>query len=78
MGLHCTKNQHDAIRTIIDRLTKSSHFLAMKMIDALVKLSRLYIQEIIRLHGIPLVIISDRGPRFVLGFWESLQSAMVW
>lgn len=46
------------------------------MIDSLEKLVRLYIQEIIRLHGVPVSIISDRDPRFVSQFWKSLQKAM--
>lgn len=46
------------------------------MIDSLEKLARLYIQEIIRLHGVPVSIISDRDPRFVSQFWKSLQKAM--
>lgn len=51
IGLPHTKNQDDAIWTIVDRLTKYCHFLESKMIDSLDKLSRLHIQKIIRLHG---------------------------
>ena len=61
---------------IVDRSTKSAHFLVVKTIDSLVTLSRLYIEEIVRLHGVPLSIISDRDPRFVSLFWKSLQLAM--
>lgn len=76
VGLPRTKNQHDAVWVIVDRLTKSVHFLPMKMTDPLEKLARLYIHEIVRLHGVPVSIVSDRDSRFVSHFWRSLQMAM--
>lgn len=72
-GLPRTKNQHDVIWTIVDRRTKSSHFLAIKMTNAFVKLSWLYIRLIILLHGVLVSIVSDRDPRFVSRFWESTE-----
>ena len=60
----------------MDRLTKSAHFLPVKANDSLHTLSTLYIREIIRLHGVPLSIVSDRDPRFVSQFWKSLQAAL--
>ena len=54
---------------IVDRLTKAAHFLVMKTIDPLTTLSRLYFKDIVRLHGVPLSIVSDRDPRFVSQFW---------
>jgi hypothetical protein len=67
-----TKRAHDTIWVIVDRLTKSAHFLAMRITDSLEKLAQLYIDEIIRLHGVPLTIISDRDSRFTSRFWKSL------
>ena len=61
---------------IVDRLTKSAHFLGMKTTDTTETLSQLYIREIVRLHGVPLSIVSDRDSRFVARFWQSLQQAM--
>ena len=49
---------------VVDRLTKSALFLAMKTIDSMNSLAKLYIQEIVRLHGMPLSIVSDRDPKF--------------
>ena len=61
---------------IVDRLTKSAHFLGMKTTDTTETLSQLYIREIVRLHGVPLSIVLDRDSRFVARFWKSLQQAM--
>ena len=71
-----TSRKHDAIWVIVDRLTKSAHFLAVRMTFTLEEFCRLYIWEIVRLHGIPVSIVSDRGPRFTVQFWKSFQKAM--
>ena len=61
---------------IVDRVTKSAHFLRVKVSYPLNKLAELFIQEIVRLHGVPSSIMSDRDPKFTSHFWESLQTAM--
>ena len=71
-----TLQKHDAVWVIVDRLTKSAHFLAVRMTFALERFCRLYIREIVRLHGIPVSIVSDRDPRFTAHFWKSFQKAM--
>ena len=71
-GLPRTQRQHDAIWVIIDRLMKSSHFLPVNVEDSLEKLAQLYVDEIVRLHGVPVSIVSDRDPRFTSRFWPSL------
>ena len=71
-----TQRQHDAIWVIVDRLTKSVHFLPVSNDDPLDKLAQLYVEEIVRLHGVPISIVSDRDPRFTSIFWSSLQDAM--
>ena len=71
-----TSRGHDAIWVIVDRLTKLAHFLAVRMTLTLEEFFRLYIQEIIQLHGVPIFIVSDRDPRFTTHFWESFQRAM--
>uniref|UniRef100_A0A2N9G885 RNA-directed DNA polymerase n=1 Tax=Fagus sylvatica TaxID=28930 RepID=A0A2N9G885_FAGSY len=76
VGLPRSLKGHDAIWVIVDRLTKSAHFLPIKVNFTLDKLARLYIQEIVRLHGAPVSIVSDRDPRFTARFWKSLQAAM--
>ena len=67
---------HDAIWVIVDRLTKSSHFLPIKTTFSLDRLAQLYVMEIVRLHGVPISIVSDRDPRFTSKFWNSLHKAM--
>ena len=71
-----TTPKHDAVWVIVDRLTKSAHFLAMLMTFTLEEFCRLYIWEIVRLHGVPISIVSDRDPRFTTQFWKSFQKAM--
>ena len=67
---------HDTMWVIVDRLTKSAHFLVMNLRMPMAKLAQLYIREIVRLHGVPSSIVSDRDPRFTSWFWQTLQSAM--
>ena len=76
MGLPRTQKSHDAVWVIVDRLTKSAHFLPVRMDYSLDRLARLYIDEIVRLHGVPVSIVSDRDPRFTSRFWGSLQRAL--
>ena len=71
-----TQQKHDAVWVIVDRLTKSAHFLALWMTFSLERFCRLYIREIVRLHGIPVSIVSDRDPRFTKNFWKSFQKVM--
>ena len=68
--------KHDAVWVIVDRLTKSAHFLAVRMTFTLEEIYRLYILEIVRLHGVSVSIVSDRDPRFTAHFWKSFQKAM--
>ena len=58
-GLPRTQRQHNAIWVIVDRLTKSAHFLPVNVEDSLEKLAQLYVDEIVRLHGVPISIVSD-------------------
>ncbi|GJV48442.1 putative reverse transcriptase domain-containing protein [Tanacetum coccineum] len=75
-GLPRTSSGYDSIWVIVDRLTKSAHFLPMKKIDSMEKLTRLYLKEVVCRHGVPLSIISDRDSRFASRFWGSLQNAL--
>ena len=63
--------KHDAIWVIVDRLTKSAHFLAVQITFTLEEFCRLYIREIVRLHGVPVSIVLDRDPWFTAQFWKS-------
>ena len=75
-GLPRTQRQHDVIWVIVDRLTKSAHFLPVNVEDSLEKLAQLYVDEIVRLHGVPVSIVSDRDPSFTSRFWPSLQTTL--
>ncbi|GJU37303.1 putative nucleotidyltransferase, ribonuclease H [Tanacetum coccineum] len=71
-----TSNEHNTIWVIVDRLTKSAHFIATRETDSMETLTRLYIKEIVSRHGVPISIISDRNSHFTSRFWQSLQSAL--
>ena len=73
-GFPLTQKKHDAIWVIVDRLTKSAHFLPIRLDYSMDRLADLYVNEIVKLHGI-LMIVSDRNPRFTSRFWKELQSA---
>ena len=68
-----TQRKHDAVWVIVDRLTKSAQFLPVRLDYAMDRLMELYVSEIVRLHEIPLSIVSDRDPRFTSRFWKQLQ-----
>ncbi|GKE03704.1 putative reverse transcriptase domain-containing protein, partial [Tanacetum coccineum] len=71
-----TSNEHDTIWVIVDRLTKSAHFIPTRETDSMETLTRLYIKEIVSQHGVPISIILDRDSHFTSRFWQSLQSAL--
>ena len=60
--------RHDEVLVIVDRLTKSAYFLAVMMTFTLEELYRLYIREIVWLHGVLVSIVSDRDPKFMAHF----------
>jgi hypothetical protein len=64
LGLPREKRGNDAIWVIVDRLTKFALFLPVKMTDPVDKLAKMYVNEVVRLHGVPISIVSDRDPRF--------------
>ena len=76
IGLPQTQRQHDAIWVIVDRLTNSAHFLPVNVEDSLEKFAKLYVDEIVRLHRVPVLMVSNREPRFTSRFWPSLQAAL--
>ncbi|GJT22860.1 reverse transcriptase domain-containing protein [Tanacetum coccineum] len=71
-----TSGRHDLIWVIVDRLTKLTHFLAIRKDYKTERLARLYINEIIARHVVPVSIISDRDSYFTSKFWQSLQNAL--
>ncbi|GJR53128.1 reverse transcriptase domain-containing protein [Tanacetum coccineum] len=71
-----TKSGHDTIWVIVDRLTKSAHFLATREDYSTERLAKLYIDEIVARYGVPVSIILDQGGRFTSRFWKTLQKAL--
>ena len=60
VGLPKTTKCHDAIWVVVNQLTKSAHFIPIKTTFSLEQLADLYVREIVRLHGVPKSIVSDR------------------
>nr|GEU84617.1 putative reverse transcriptase domain-containing protein [Tanacetum cinerariifolium] len=71
-----TSSGHDTIWVIVDRLTKSVHFLPMREDYKMDRLAGLYLNEIVARHDVPISIISDRDSRFTSRFWQSMQAAL--
>ncbi|GKA72837.1 putative reverse transcriptase domain-containing protein [Tanacetum coccineum] len=71
-----TSSGHDTIWVIVDRLTKSAYFLPMREDYKMERLARLYLNEIVARHGVPISIISDCDSRFTSRFWQSMQEAL--
>ncbi|GKA43625.1 reverse transcriptase domain-containing protein [Tanacetum coccineum] len=71
-----TSSGHDIIWVIVDRLTNSGHFLPMREDYKMDRLARLYLNEIVARHGVPISIISDHDSRFTSRFWQSMQEVL--
>nr|GFB94062.1 retrotransposon protein, putative, Ty3-gypsy subclass [Tanacetum cinerariifolium] len=69
-GLSRTQRRHDAIWVVVDRLTKSAHFLPIRKDYSVSRLAETFQQEIVRLYGTPSAIVSDRDPCFTSCFWK--------
>jgi hypothetical protein len=69
VGLPRTRASYDSIWVVVDRLTKSAHFIPVKTNYSSVVLAKLYMSWIVCLHGVPKKIVSDRGTQFTSHFW---------
>ena len=67
-GLPLTQRKHNYVWVIVDRLTKSAHFISIRIDYSMDRLAELYVDEIVRLHGVPLSIVSDIDLRFTSRF----------
>lgn len=67
-----TKNGHDAIVVFVDKLTKMAHYAATTTNVTALELSQIFFKEVVRYHGLPESIVSDRDPRFTSIFWKAL------
>lgn len=70
LGLPKAQKGYDLICVIVDRLMKSTHILPVKKRFSIDQYAELYIAKIVRLHGVPLSIVSDRDPKFTSTFWK--------
>ena len=76
VGLPRTQAGFDGVWVNVDQLTKTSHFLPLKVRWSVSRLAELFISEIVRLHGVPVFIISDRDHRFTSRFWHNFQETL--
>jgi hypothetical protein len=76
MGLLLTARKFDLIWVIVDRLTKSAHFVPVNTNYKIQKYAKIYITRVMYLHGVLKTIISDRGSQFVTRFWEPLHASL--
>jgi hypothetical protein len=76
VGLPLTARKFDSIRVIVDGISKSEHFIPVHTYYDVHRYAEIYIARMLCLHGVPKVIISDRGSQFVTRFWEQLHASL--
>jgi transposase InsO family protein len=76
VGLPLTARRQDSIFVVVDTLMKSAHFISVRTTYQTPDIDRVFISDIVRLHGIPKRIVSDRGSMFTGRFWTSFQEAL--
>jgi hypothetical protein len=76
VGLPITARKFDSIWVIVDRLSKSAHFIPVHTNYNFQKYAGIYIARVLCLHGVPKTIISDRGSQFVARFWDQLHASL--
>ncbi|KAD4889132.1 hypothetical protein E3N88_21205 [Mikania micrantha] len=71
-----TRNGYDTIWVIVDRLSKSAHFIPIKETYSSKKMAEIYVKEVVSRHGVPVTIVSDRDTRFTSHFWKNFQEEL--
>jgi hypothetical protein len=67
-----TTRQHDSIMVVVEKLTKTVHFILVKMTHKVANIADIYMKEIVRLYGVPKEIVSDKDPEFNSNFWKGV------
>jgi hypothetical protein len=76
VGLPLTPRKYDSIWVIVDRLTKTTHFIPIHTTNSAKRYAEIYVDLIVRLHGVPKIILSHRGTRFVAHFWAQVHESL--
>jgi hypothetical protein len=76
VGLPMMAHKFDSIWVIVDRLSKSTHFITVNTNYKVQKYAEIYKARMLYLHGVPKTIISDRGSQFIARFWEQLHASL--
>ena len=70
--LPMTWRQHDSLMVVVDKLTKATHFILVKSTHAFDDIAKIFMKEILKLHGLPKAIVSDRDVKFTSNFLKGL------